>query len=825
MQTSGKFQYVKSATSTTPSFLDYNQFMGIIRTSFVKDVVNNARAALAEGNEQRYQEIKRGLPAMMWCGVSEDGKQRAARYLQPTGLFMVDVDHCGSREKVEECFARVRAEIDSDMEYAGRLMAAHVTPSGEGLRLVVLASGIYDNIADEMQHFISRFPLLGEYGHVDEAVKDYSRLSFLVSENDFFLLPQEGLFGKKMESRLTPSGGYANPNAKVNANVNANAKEPEAYAEIRKTYRYNDALVAEIAERYVEKKGEPQVGERHEFYNGMVKNFRNICDNNPQVLHAVLPRFGKPFDETLKQCEFMCRSNTTTSKSKDFYLFLVSEGYIKRKKAAVTESEVKAELETDRDEDTKESQVDYLKELGVVPPVFREFLNICPNEFVYPTITALLPIMGTLTSYLRARYLDGAEHTTSFYSVVYAPPGSGKSFIERLSTPLFRLLRKRDELNSLRESIYLEEEESRAEGEKPQKNPRASVRIFPAINSQTEFLTKMRDNKGFHMFTCAEEVDTFNKGTKAAGGDKSDLFRIAWDNGNYGQSFKGKNSFKGTVRLYYNVLLTGTLGQVKNYYKNVENGMVTRVSFSEIANQSFAEAPEWKTLQKKAQEVIGKFVERCDFNTYSNRIDDVDFDEVEDMESEVFVKEVPWRSQFKERQRVNMSWLFPSLKKWLEKNRVAAMKDMDYARDTFRRRTAVKGFRLAMICTQCWTDFREKQQQIVEDFVLKWMDYDLEQALNLFGAQFNENIEKNVEIARKTGFDSVFSSLPDVFTQGDVRVRLQQEGRRTPLKAVISLWKTQNLVTCSLDESNSKVYTKTARNDGKRNKQSVAKES
>ena len=172
-----------------------------------------------------------------------------------------------------------------------------------------------------------------------------------------------------------------------------------------------------------------------------------------------------------------------------------------------------------------------------------------------------------------------------------------------------------------------------------------------------------------------------------------------------------------------------------------------------------------------------------------------------------------------------MSWLFPSLKKWLEKNRVAAMKDMDYARDTFRRRTAVKGFRLAMICTQCWTEFREKQQQIVEDFVLKWMDYDLEQALSLFGAQFNENIEKNVEIARKTGFDSVFSSLPDVFTQSDVRVKLQQEGRRTPLKAVISLWKTQNLVTCSLDESNSKVYTKTARNDGKRNKQSVAKES
>lgn len=147
---------------------------------------------------------------------------------------------------------------------------------------------------------------------------------------------------------------------------------------------------------------------------------------------------------------------------------------------------------------------------------------------------------------------------------------------------------------------------------------------------------------------------------------------------------------------------------------------------------------------------------------------------------------------------------------------------MDYARDTFRRRTAVKGFRLAMICTQCWTDFREKQQQIVEDFVLKWMDYDLEQALSLFGAQFNENCEKSAESARKSsGFDSVFSGLPDVFTKSDVRTKLLQDAKRTPPKAVISLWKSQNLITVTLDESNNKVYSKNVKKDGKRNKETA----
>lgn len=820
MKTTGKFQYLKSATSTCPSFIDYAQFMGVVRSGVVRSLVGNARKALAEGDGQRYQEIKRGLPAMMWCGVSRDGTQRAAKYLQPTGYFMIDVDHCSDRAAATRLYEVLSESVGADVEYAGRIAAAHLTPSGEGLRLVVLGTGMCESLGDEMRRFVERFPVIREYGHVDEAVHDYSRLSFLVPEEDFFYI-NEKMFGMGVETTLA-NGKYEVPSLPApegtEAGRKAEAAEPASYGEIRSTYRYNDALVSEIARRYVERRGEPQVGERHEFYNGMVKNFRNICDNNPQVLHAVLPRFGKPFDETLKQCEFMCKSNTTTGKSKDFYLFLVSEGFVKPRRQAVTEREVKAETERERDdEEAKAVEVpDYLKELGVLPPVFREFVSVCPNEFVFPTITALMPIMGTLTSYLHARYLDNVEHTTTFFSVVYAPPGSGKSFIDRVRRPLFRLLRRRDELNSLREQIFLAENEARAEGEKVPKNPHASIRLFPAINSQTEFLTKMRDNKGFHMFTCAEEVDTFNKGTRAAGGDKSDLFRIAWDNGDYGQSFKGANSFKGTVTLYYNILLTGTLGQVRNYYRNVENGMVTRVCFSEIENQSFADVPVWKLMTKKGRQVVDSFVERCDAKTYLNRIDDIDFEDVQEMDEEAFKKEVPWRSQFRDYTWIDMSWMFPTLKEWLEKERLRAMQDVDYARDTFRRRTAVKGFRLAMICTQCWAECNERQKQIIRNFVTRWMDYDLAQSMKLFGDMFNEKMNEGVQ--KPTKFKSIFESLPDEFTMADVRVRLQQEGKRTSPTHVISRWRTESLVTNKPEGGMNKLFIKVkSRNNGKKN--------
>ena len=38
--------------------------------------------------------------------------------------------------------------------------------------------------------------------------------------------------------------------------------------------------------------------------------------------------------------------------------------------------------------------------------LFREFVSTAPEDFKFPMIIALLPVMGTLTSYLKADYYD-----------------------------------------------------------------------------------------------------------------------------------------------------------------------------------------------------------------------------------------------------------------------------------------------------------------------------------------------------------------------------------------------------------------------------------
>ncbi|MBQ0089049.1 MAG: hypothetical protein KBT27_06940, partial [Prevotellaceae bacterium] len=302
-----------------------------------------------------------------------------------------------------------------------------------------------------------------------------------------------------------------------------------------------------------------------------------------------------------------------------------------------------------------------------------------------------------------------------------------------------------------------------------------------------------------------KHVNHLKTETSPAGGDKSDLFRIAWDNGKYGQAFKGSGTFKGNVKLYYNILLTGTVGQVRKYYKDVENGMVTRVSYSEIENQTFAAFEAWKQLSTKQKNVIKAFVDRTDEKTYKNPCD-FDMDELRNMDEEAFKADAPWQMEYRNFENIDMSWFFPTIQNWLEVQRKKSIEAVDFARDTFRRRAALKGFRMAMICTQCWMIFSKREQKITSDFVTKWMDYDLESSLRLFGDLFNNNIQETQ--VKKVAFNSLFDAMPDEFNTGELSAKARQMFIKSNTRQIIYAWCKIKLIEPCLDENDKKIYRK-----------------
>ena len=748
-------QQQRHCPGVTAHQLDEPTFDSLVDDEHVSELV----AAYQAGDTQ----AKAKLPAVCWTGRTLTGKRKAAD-MKPTQYIICDIDHL--KVKPFKAWEHILEHKRDGYDYKIRLV--HVTPSGNGLRLVVKATQPFPTIIEHMEWLDSELHL-SELGDYDTCVKDVSRLSFIVPRSYIIYYDQQLFMDDDTFAPIKAEPQPAQTSRKTDVDYDAIR---EKYSEIE----FRGHKVRDIAMKYVSVMGEPQEGERHNFYNLLVKNFRHICENNPRKVFAVLPRYTDDDAMCLSQCQSICKSNTMSALPKDFYFFLKDNGYYE--KQLVSDSEVEEYM---MDEPTEEKE-----KLPKMPPIFRELLGMAPPDFVFPAMQALLPIMGTLTSHLRTEYwLDQREHSTQFFSVIYAGSGMGKGFVERYIDLLTSDLQLRDLLCSERENLYNRIVNKNKKNDKDPDNPRVTLRIIEPKCSEADFLEKQQANKGHHMFTYAAEMDQWRKGVRAAGGNKDDMLRIAWDNGFYGQNFKSTNTFKGRIRLYWNVLITGTKPQLDLYFKNVENGLVGRCGFAEVKNQEFAEAAIWKKLSDNQLKTIKKWLARMDAANYKEPLDPDYANMIQTVSDEEFDNEIPWRYEWQPLVFVDMTWLRPTIDKFLKRQLKQSALDRDNARDSFRRRTAVRGLRLGLLCTALYTNLNNTTKKIIADFVSWFMEHDLNETLGLWQRQYNEVYNDNPAKIYQKG---VFETVGDVFTKVDVFTACKKCLVKSPVKKVISDW-------------------------------------
>lgn len=768
----------KKVPGTKPKSMEWSAIeRDVLGSKYVSDCI----VAYRGGDKS----AKPMLPAINFVGRSVG--TRKADQMIPTQLFMIDIDHCedpkGSWEKLRE---RIREKFG--VEWLDRnLVLAHITPSGKGLHLFFVQQG-FNSLKENMDYMNEQLGF-DDFGEYDSVVKDFARVSFA-------FLKEEMLYASTwLYLNTEPEWGdsLVNYDFKGADEVGSTPKEaqgqnlfqgvtPFTDDEVKafEEMEYRGTLVKVIVNKYIETVGEPTSGEIHNFYNELVKNFRCITSNNKRALLYLLPQFGHTYDECWSQIQSITRYNTLSRLPKDFYFFLKDNGFYQDRRG------LKALIE----EEEEETQND-VNRPPYLPPVFRELVGTAPADFVVPCVNALLPILGTLSSYVGAVYpYDNRVHTTSFFSIVYAPPGTGKGFVERFIDLLFEDLKLRDFVQSERENIYLRVLSKKGANDKAPDMPHTSLRIIPPKNSEAEFLQKQRDNHGYHMFTFAAEMDSWAKGVKAAGGNKDDMIRIAWDNGEYGQQFKSFNTFKGMTKLYWNVLITGTPLQVDSYFKNVENGLVTRCSFTGIENQEYAVAPHWKKISARGLANIRKYMERCDSNTYEDPCD-LTVDQLASVNDDDFDKEINWRFKFKERKMVDLWWIMPTIEKFHEEQRQMAARNVDEARDVFRRRVGVRGFRLALLCMTLWDKPRVSDLEKCKLFIDWWMHQDIESMLKLWGEKYNDSRQPEKKITQRY----IFTELPETFTTTDVYMQATKQGVKTAPRRILFDWKKIGLIT------------------------------
>lgn len=810
--------YPSAMTATRSEEIGFSRFLEICESSIVATLISRFRAGDADA--------KKHLPAVTFMGKSTTGRRRADD-MQPTGLVMLDIDHAD--DHLQKLIERVMSQ---DFMQVVQPVLIHITPSGKGLRIVFSAPEM--DIAKAQKTAVDLFRL-DQYGDFDAAVKDLSRLSFLPQRSDIKFISEALFFDhtpntNDHERRQDHATEERNPQTDESAGTCAGSETspapcsgtgPLAGSNDGPAARLDDGLcggsagssgdapqlpfcyggtpVREIAEAYLKWKGEPEVGSRHNFYNGMVLDFRTICNNDPNILIDVLPLVGGDRVERLAQCQGLCKRNNVAKIPKQFYFWLKDNGYY------VDPVEKKADEAAEDATDPYAEENEMLEKMPPLPPVFREYISAAPTQFKIPTLFSLLPVMGTLATYLQAEYFDGKMCTPSFMSVITAPPSSGKSFIDRFlefdpdksaATNLVHMLLMRDIVSNARYDMWLAFTKNKAGNDKGKSEPKTSKRLMEAITSQADMLPVMKSAQGMHMLMVVPEIDTLTKGMKSGGGgDKNDIFRIAWDNGTYGQSYRSANSFRGRVALYLNLLATGTPAQCERLFKDIENGLITRCCFTDLGNQEFAEYQPWKKFSKKDLQVIENFRTRCDARTYDEPLN-FDINTIEEYDTEEsFDAAVPWQYHFRGRQTIDLSYINKALLKWLNEKLLIAKKNGDNCMDMWRKRSARKAFNLALLCYACWQKVGKKEEQIIKDFALWFADLDLMKGCKQWGEKYNTFYNEHNVTTRTTKHQTLFDALPDTFTQGDIKAIQQKYSVKTRARNLCAIWKSAGLIT------------------------------
>lgn len=687
-------------------------------------------------DHDKLSSLKRQLPAITWQAWQPDGSQRSNKMSEPNGLFIIDIDHAAVPQGLWADISAKLPQWKNDKVYC-----AHITPSGKGLRLVCRRYNSVLSIAECQQIFCSHYNLQN-----DPAVKDLARTSFLVSKDMFLYLDNDIFYDhwQGMTLDTTPT-------------IEAPAAAPAAQPNLKPVAGdFRGVPLQTIVDEVIARTGGvPVEGERNTRLYEVARILRYIVDFSASRLASILPSFGLPVSEVEQVAQSAVKSNRA-ERIPDILRSVLRE--------YADEDDGTSEVDTASDANSEIREIE-----KYLPPVFKELVSIAPEDFKASVCIALLPILGTLSSTARGRYLDGTLHSPSFISVVSAPQASGKSFARALVRRCMKPLDEADKAARIQEQMYSKALREAKNSKQQPKEPETMVRCVPASISVAKLLKRLDKSRGLHLFTFCEEIDTVYKSNRSgAWAQKSDIYRNAFDNAVYGQDYMTDVSYSATVEVFYNLLLLGTPNAVGRFFNDPEDGLVSRVCFTLIPDQFGADMPTWKVLSSTQSQSI-------------------------DMVCRNLMK---FFSTPENKHQYDLSYVNDALRVWLGKERDKAIQSLSRARDTCRRRAAVVGFRAALLAVAIYDAIKQepKKEDIIA-FAIHISNYYLKTMMSMYGEAMEKALSPNNNHSGRVMAAAVFDSLSDTFTRNDLLVKLKKAHYSSPIKAVLYIWKKRGFIT------------------------------
>ncbi len=718
--------------------------------------------------EKGDEELKHRLP--VWtphCAEFANNHRAIADAVKPLNRLMLDFDEKGHTEDIVRDLTPSPSPNGegSEMTIGGMVVLLIEESVRKGTHVLVeLPEGMTPEEAQALMQEATGFT-------PDAAVKDVARCIYMVPEDhtkyvSLKLFEAEVNLGTDDTAFNKDTAGCAEKSS-VSQNESCVNPCPKEFKGIPYT--------SIISEWWRRNGGEPAEGERNVKLHKLAVNLRAICDNKKEVLMTVMPRFGLSELELKSVVDSACKEEP--------------KGISKMMQQIIDALEMGIPSDEIEDAEVVAEETGVKVNVKTLPIGLKESLVGVPVSMHMPTLVGIMPICGAYADGVEVEYCDGNIHRLGLMAIIRGEQASNKSVVKNAIDVWKRQLDEEDALARKREEEWKERKKGRKANEKAPEDPHVLIRVVPVTVSCSTLLKRFKNANGHTLYSFGEELDTLRK-TNGAGSwsSKYDIYRLSFDNGEWGQDYNSDQAESGVVNVAYNWTMLGTNGAMRKCFKsdNIENGLSSRILVAEMPDSSFQKMPKFGKRSAEDEARIQQAVTRL--RSFTGLVD------------------VPR--------------LRKAIEAWVEEKRVEAAKDIDHVKDTYRKRAAVIGFRCGVIhhllsivqttptppnlggeikCTAGVTNSSpesgearrglNKESKATIQFALMMAEYCLSQQMKTFGeALRNEYINAQDECQRYGANHSIFDRLAPTFSREDLRA-LKQDCSDSGLRNIIMRWK------------------------------------
>ena len=802
--------YVNNAYDKVLKPCDAQRFSIIINSQETEKYILGHRGGDAKAKSK--------LPALTYMGVLDSEKyrkyldqckeqgtkpqgSRRAEFMRPTGLLMLDFDHVPNPQALYEQLA---AKMDRT-----KLALAHITPSGQGLRLVLQRTkGM--SIEQEQYEWCKAMGV-----KCDDVCKDISRLSFAPMKREILYFNPSLLFGELPEAGDYPDGSLFSGVAGVQTNASTMDNGYPLRTSCSSPLKGDSAESAGgAASKSNQKELSPFKG-RSEAFGGLPK-WQSVPSEGSAVPCAteadrerngakangaegvteyptsyegvdyatIVARLeeqlgGRPEHGARNSFIFSMACNLRYICNDDpqwIAAILPTYGEDAQKHRMTIQSAVNRPMsrempetmaralrvasllsEPSENSETSEKRRNAPPSLPAALPPLMELLTSRSPEAMRPAVAmSVFPPLGAHLQGVKLTYWDGRDYEPAFMQVVAAEMSVGKSAVNLPIDYIIADIEARDDVARHKDAEWKERCATlKSTEDKPTRPKGLAVQVLSADMTNAAFVQRLADAEGKFLYTQMDEIELLDSlKANTRGGAVSAILRLAFDCGKYGQERVASNAINAKVRVRWNWNASTTIQRVRKYFAHsIADGTLSRLSFATIIKDDDdwgEQRPRFSAYGKPFADALAPYIDRLTTCTGTLHCPEA----------------IAWAEQMCDEQ-------------------IAYAREMDdraYAQYSYR--SVLMGFYRAMVLYIAggmqWTDE-------IARFAAWSVRYDMWCKMRFFRDMMHKDMEGE-RTAVQRGPASLLALLPHEFTREQVREVRRAQGMQPNPKNMLAQW-------------------------------------